>query len=512
MPRTVYILAAATILAPRVANADVLTGPFSTTTVLNEPTCNLPGPMPGSRSAVCVVDSVRPVAAECAYACLSDANCTAYTWHAPTLGVWALACVFRLDGAWTPTSGAAGHTSGRKVAPPPWPISDGFDALPTMWFGANVSGLDSPTSLALIARHRVGVTGWQQGTGALEPGANLGAGDAFQAAAATHLSDYLDALPGGGGPRRTLVGVYRQVMIAQRLFAAANAAATDASKDGFWVHDASSGGTCTFGMPWGTKDPVWNFTVQTAADSWIADVVGALAAEAPAAGVRAVFFDDSDYNFCGFWNTSQSGCAPIPFTSLARMHADNNAVLARTAAALNAAGVIPVFSSVNVLSVVGSGAPACALPEESTLAALAGTTFARFYEFFPQLGASGPDVAAASVANAILEGAAGIPVVVHFFSASCPALPRNITRPGRLGGAIEAQLALFLIVQSHQSVFSLSNDWFDASFCWHSEFDVAYGAPLGPALRTGTYTWARNFSLSRVTADVSAATGEVFLL
>ena len=489
-------------------------GPFSATSALNSPSCDLPSPAPGARSSVCAVDSTQAAAASCAAACLASAECTAYTWHAnaSSVGVWALACVFRLDGAWAPVSGAADHVAGRKVAPPPWPVSDGFERLPTMWFGANASGLDSPDTLALIARHRIGAYGWQQGTGALAPGENLGAGDALQAAAATHLSDFLDAR---GGANRTLVGVYRQVMIAQQLFAAAHSAAGNPNDDVFWLRNESVGDVCVFGMPWGTLDPVWNFSVPAAADFWVDEVVGALATEAAAAGVRAVFFDDSDYNFCSFWSTSQGNCAAIPVEAIARWQADSNAVLGRTAAALNAAGIIPIFSSVNVLATANPPGPpvvACALPEDAMLAALAGTTFARFYEFFPSLEFSGPDVAAVATANAILEGAAGVPVITHFPSPSCPSEPRNITRPGRLGGAIEFELALFLVTQSNASVFSISNDWFDANYCWHSEFDVAFGAPLAPALRTGAYTWTRAFSRASVAVDVSTRVGTVDLL
>jgi hypothetical protein len=89
-----------------------------------------------------------------------------------------------------------------------WPIIDGFEKLPVMWFGANTSGLDSRDTLELIARHRVAGYGWQQGTGTLSPGENLGRGEVYGAEAATHLTDYLSLT---GGANRTLVFVYRQV-------------------------------------------------------------------------------------------------------------------------------------------------------------------------------------------------------------------------------------------------------------------------------------------------------------
>ena len=105
-----------------------------------------------------------------------------------------------------------------------------------------------------------------------------------------------------------------------------------------------------------------------------------------------------------------------------------------------------------------------------------------------------------------------MPLVLHYDVTSCPSTPRNITRPGRLGGAIETQLALFLVVQTAQNVFSISGNWYDADFCWHDEYDVAYGSPLAPAARTGTYTWSRVFTRCNVTVDVAAGTGEIFLM
>ena len=504
-----------------------MTGPFNATTVLNFPECGLPGPEPGTRSPACVVNGSLPAAGACATACLTSAECSAYTWHANATanGPWALACIFRTDGAWQPEYDAPYHASGQKTQPPVplvWPISNGFERLPVMWFGANVSGLDNAATLALIARHSIGVYGWQQGTGALVPGQNLGDGDAYLSSAATHLSDYLDALPSQAGANRTLVGVYRQIQVALRLFAAPRAAADSPAADAFWMRSggAADGGVCVAGQPWGTSDPFFNFSVPAAADYWVEEVVGQVAAEAPA-GVRAVFFDESDQNFCSFWSVAQQNCGALPLASLAPMQAASNAVLARTASALNAAGIIPIFSMLNRMAASGAGIPGappppCALPQDDTVAALAGRTWGRFYENFPfswwSQDPQGPHQAAAFVENAILEGAAGVPQVLHSDVTSCPAPTRNITRPGRLGGSIEAQLALFLIVQTPQSVFSISGNWFDADFCWRQEYDLAYGAPLGPALRTSPFTWTRNFTGANVAVDVMAGTGAIDLI
>ena len=180
-------------------------------------------------------------------------------------------CVFRTDGRGVATFGVD-HFAGQRVIPPVFPITNGFDSLPTMWFGANASGLDSVETLSLIARHRIGVYGWQQGTG-VDPKLSIGKGDINLATAATHLSDYLDSRSPNTGFNRTLVGVYRQIMICLRLFSAARLAADNAEYDGFWLRNTSTGDKCTFGMPWGSFDPIWNFSNSSAADFWVNELV-----------------------------------------------------------------------------------------------------------------------------------------------------------------------------------------------------------------------------------------------
>ena len=76
---------------------------------------------------------------------------------------------------------------------------------------------------------------------------------------------------------------------------------------------------------------------------------------------------------------------------------------------------------------------------------------------------------------------------------------------------METQLGLYLVVAGPGTTISLSDNWYDADFCWRPEFDVDFGAPLGPAVRTGVYTWVRNYTLSYVELDVRGGT-EVYLL
>ena len=394
---------------------------------------------------------------------------------------------------------------------PVWPPAvKGFQGkIQAFWFGANASGLDSPETLELLARHAVAGYGWQQGhTG----GGRVGRGEALLAAAATHARDYFDTLP-AGAPAPALF-IYRQVQVALGLFAQ-TALASDES---FFLHDAS-GRLCTAAQPWGTQDMYWNFSSAGAAQYWLDSVVGELTSEsALLGGGGAVFFDEVDQGTCGYRGGS------CDFGAFAgenpALQAASNAVLSRTVRTLNAAGITPILSLDNRLAASAASLPPslatpCALPEDALLDALSGAAWVRFYENWPQSFwvPGGPDLAAAMVANALLETAAGVPVVLHAGGA-CPAPPRQITRPGRLGGDIEAAVATYLLVAGPTgATLSISDDWYDASFCWRPDFDVDFGAPLAPAVRTGTHSWVRTFARANVTVDVaSGGESTVFLL
>ena len=51
---------------------------------------------------------------------------------------------------------------------------------------------------------------------------------------------------------------------------------------------------------------------------------------------------------------------------------------------------------------------------------------------------------------------------------------------------------------------TLAIEQLDADFCWRPELDVVFGTPVGPPVRTGLCTWARNFTRSIVAINVSA--------
>jgi len=226
--------------------------------------------------------------------------------------------------------------------------------------------------------------------------------------------------------------------------------------------------------------------------------------------------DEVDQGFCGYWNSDQGGCKAQSKNLQQLLQTYNNQMLSKMVQQLNNAGIIPLLSSDNRLSESSTGLNVplpCAIPEDATLEALKGLTWARFYENWP--GSfwvpDNKDLHASMIYNAILEGAAGIPFLVHVGGGSCPDPGRNIPRPGRLGGGLEYSIAMYLIVQTPSSVFSASGDWYDANFCWHPEYNVQYGKPLATAQRTGSYNWYRNFTMANVEVDVSKGYGAVFL-
>jgi len=366
-------------------------------------------------------------------------------------------------------------------------------------------------TLEVIAKHRVGGYGWQQGTGDLSPSNNIGRGETHLIDAATHLKNYLSQR----GLNRTLVFVYRQIQVALRLFETCKIVADNPANEKLWLHDPNTGKLCLAGQPWHTADPYWNFSNPDAISAWLENTIAEVTAEA-SSGVAAVFFDEVDQAYCGYWDQGQGGCSAQSKNLQNLLQTHNNIMLTQMVQKLNSGGVIPLLSLDNRLSKSSDGLNAplpCAIPEEATLDALKGLTWARFYENWPSSFwvPATKDLFAAMISNAILEGAAGIPVLTHASGGSCPDPGRHIPRPGRLGGNLEYTIATFLIVQTPWSVFSASTNWYDNDFCWHPEYDVQYGKPLSTAIRTGAYSWYRNFTMANVEVDVSKNYGAVLL-
>ena len=167
------------------------------------------------------------------------------------------------------------------------------------------------------------------GTTDAEKHANLGNGEVNQAAAATHLADYLAAKQ-KDQKDKTLVFTYRQNELALSMFERTLEANADPRNTEFWVRNPlNESEPCAWEQPWGTHDHAWNFSNSRAADYWINEVVAEVAAQARW-GIGAVFFDETDQGYCGRWN--QPGFAlncqqGLTNATIRELQAGNNAVL-----------------------------------------------------------------------------------------------------------------------------------------------------------------------------------------
>ena len=159
----------------------------------------------------------------------------------------------------------------------------------------------------------------------------------------------------------------------------------------------------------------------------------------------------------------------------------------------------------------------CVVWEDELIAQLDGLQWARFYEQWPdefhmrsawRPGGREGDRFAQTIANGILEAAAGIPVVAHVtpHNNSCQNAtndpdPRRYTPSG-----FDAfQMAAFYIAQGPGWVWGASSGWTDGAYCWRKEYDLRCGKPLADARRTGPYTFVRNFTGCDVFVDTDCS-------
>lgn len=378
--------------------------------------------------------------------------------------------------------------------PPPSP-SNFF-----LYFGANETGpTDGPAYQHLASRGALAGYGWQNNAAP----SNYTHGEANLLAAAAALHAAAPALP---------VFVYRHFQMCWPLFDVQRAAASSPADADLFLRDndnAPGAAQCRQPIPGGGTAPLLAFANTSAGAFWVQKVVGELAAE-PAA-VSAVFFDESDWSSCGY-NFAKDGCSSISDAFRARDLLAKLPALRATADALGAAGKWPIFSSKNLLAAAWEGLPAaaprpCVIPHDAYFQALAGADYARFYEFF--MGGSAAENAA-TIANALLEGAAGVGLVARApagadaqCAAACP--------QGSVGKApLAFALAAFLVARtSPWSYFGVSSGWYSECWCWHAEYDQAArcGAPAAPAVRTGAYTWTREYAGCRVSVNTSSSEG-----
>jgi hypothetical protein len=266
----------------------------------------------------------------------------------------------------------------------PWP-SHGYDKLNTVWFSANASGPNSQATLELIARHDLAIISWGQAMPS-EPGKIIRDSEKAQAEAAAAARSYLDSVHNN----RTLLGVYRQIQIALGLFNVSHSAALDPSKASFWLHQLDNASNICGMEPsegdrpsmWGTFDPYWNFTDPGARDYWLNTVIEEICREH--AGYGAVYFDEVDDNWCGYWgNATHGGCWFDNVTQIAQTHASYT-LYREMVQKLNGCGIVPILASFSYMerSIDRGIDPTdpCVVWEDELVEQLDGLQWARFYE------------------------------------------------------------------------------------------------------------------------------------
>lgn len=376
---------------------------------------------------------------------------------------------------------------------PPWPYT-GFSVFPALWFGANATGLDSTAQLALIARHSIAGYGWQQNANTSDFRHMESNGEA----AAVHLRDTV-------GPSMPIF-VYRHMQMAWSGWDVQRPIAESLPQyAGMLVKDANTSAICLQSVPGGqTPSPLYLWLNASAGQFWLEQVTQELIGEA---GISAVFHDETDWSYCGY-NFAKDGCTSVDEGQLLSDYRAKWGVLQSVAQALNAGGLWPIFSSKNLQAAAWKGIPApvkqpCLLPMDGYVSALSGLGWMRFYEYWMGQGAL---LDAATIANALIEGGQGIPIIARA-QASTPCSPNSTTDNDP---TLAYALAAFFIVQEPYSYFGFSSGWYDSDWCWHAEYDIyACGQPVGPADRTGPYSWTRQFQHCNVAVNTSTASGSV---
>lgn len=361
---------------------------------------------------------------------------------------------------------------------PPWPYR-GFDRFPAHYFGANGSGLESAARLELVAKHQFAGYGWQQNYQSVGQARwRYYQQEVSLAQMAARLAAFVEFSPPSRERQLQAIFVYRHMEVAEWYFQTSAAAFHDPGNRGMFLHD-KQGRIC-----WDSFDdsgPFWNFSDARVADWFIEEIGGELTREA---GIQAVFFDETDYLYCGGPPGNCTADVADGSHGVAQYRAKIQ-MLRRLTLKLNAAGIWPIYSSYN--GYLDTPWRKCLLPYDEYYTALHDVGWFRFYEY--GFGAASPNPSwdsQAQFTQALKESALGLPVIVHPYPDTNPA-------PGQ--SAATLPLAMFLLAQSDYWYFGVSSGWYDADWHWWNEYDAHYGRPLGPATRTteGASGWRRNF-------------------
>jgi hypothetical protein len=404
------------------------------------------------------------------------------------------------------TGGSAG-----ALSPPPRFLPPPDGALGLLWFGANASGPDGNEQLAFIQRHALAGYGWQHGTDRTE-----------RRHAETSMAQGVSRLAGVDTATATVQQrfVYRNMQTNWAIFDVMRAAARRVpSRGGMFLRDydnspnkpicrphPSSSSTNTDELL--TAHLVFKDTPSTG-EYYVKQVVGELVAEAD---VSAAFFDETDWSACGYDYGSHTNCTSISNEFRVADLRAKLPTIRHSADMLNAAGIWPILSSKNVLTAAWHGLPPkshrpCLLPHDDYFNAMRGAAYGRFYETW--LGVS-PDYDAAMVANALLEGAQGVGLVLRTAADASGACAGQRSTDKHVASA-RYGLAGALIVQTNYTYWGLSTGWYDEDWCWHADYDlgISCGHALSAARRNGAYVWQRSFEHCEVALDTKLTCGNV---
>ncbi|CAK9058731.1 unnamed protein product [Durusdinium trenchii] len=351
---------------------------------------------------------------------------------------------------------------------PPWPYK-GFTSFPAFYFGANESG-----ECFLAALCGATSSGWL-GVAAEFP--QCGPRQVSLAQMATRMATYIEVTPKTPEKRLQAKFVYRHLEIAEWYFMTSAAAYHDPSNADLFLHDRE-GRLCWDSF--GNTGPYWNFSNPRVSDWILNEVASEIGREA---NVQAVFFDETDYLYCGGTAGNCSADVHTGEEGLAQYRAKLQ-LLRSLSLTLNRKKVWPIYSSYNGYSDLPWRK--CLMPFDEYFNVLQDVGWIRFYEF--GIGATSPSAAwdsQATLAQAMRESELGLPVMVR-------ATPQANAKSGA-----SLPLGLFLLVQNDYWYLGISTGWLSENWQWWPEYDKLYGSPLGqPELKSDG--WHRRFQKCHV--------------
>eukprot|EP00035_Acanthoeca_spectabilis_P005398 m.113179 g.113179 ORF g.113179 m.113179 type:complete len:500 (-) comp13010_c0_seq1:102-1601(-) len=356
---------------------------------------------------------------------------------------------------------------------PPWPYTMPAGGVHGVaWFGSNVSGFENESQMEMLGNYSMVVFGWQ-----------------------TYLnaSDFTDELELNVQQAQRVkarhpdsaVLIYIDGLRVQPFYGALKPIMRDPQYQDFFLRNDDGyipATTYCAQMHVPVDDPrclcwYWNWFNDSAVDYYLNKLV---LPQVQKPGFNGVFFDGSDGFIRGTWqqatNVPPGKTMQDALEAMVQVHK-------RGAELLYSHQKYAVYSEHLTDST----------PEQQAyiFEAMKDTPYFRFYEGYRPTRAYIEEIL-----NETQRTDSPLPVIAH---------------AGGLcndSGALTDALAAYMIVAGNYSYFMFSKGWFDSGWCWHPEYNAAYGDPLGPATTTVTPTatiYTREYSGSTVTVNCTVA-------